>query len=149
MLESMAQGVVPVVTRASSGIKNIIFDGENGYTAPVGDMISMAGIIARLARDPDMMRRLGKQAYEASKHYSMDNYVIKFSIMLDDTMQMPVKRWREKAEMPREVAQYIRRVPKGTGLENMQTTPPPAMDSPARLMSRVAANAKRTLRNWF
>jgi glycosyltransferase involved in cell wall biosynthesis len=49
MLEAMATGVIPCVTRASGGGWRIIEDGRNGFTADVGDMEAMALAIKEIS----------------------------------------------------------------------------------------------------
>lgn len=51
MLEAMAAGVLPCVTRVDAGVDAFVRDGENGVAVPVGEMEQMATRLAALARD--------------------------------------------------------------------------------------------------
>src|SRR5690606_40887156 len=51
MLESMAQGTIPVVTQTESGLAGIITPGANGFLVQVGDMEAMAEVLCSLAVD--------------------------------------------------------------------------------------------------
>ncbi len=62
MLESMAAGVLPCVTRVDESIDALLRDGENAIVVPVGDMKRMARRIAEFARDRDLLERCGGEA---------------------------------------------------------------------------------------
>jgi glycosyltransferase involved in cell wall biosynthesis len=62
MLDSMAYGCVPVVTKV--GGTAIIKPGANGYCVPVGSMTEMAKIIKGLADDREMVVSIGQKAHE-------------------------------------------------------------------------------------
>jgi glycosyltransferase involved in cell wall biosynthesis len=83
MLEAMAHGVVPVVTEASSGIAGVIHAEENGYVVPVGDMATMARVIARLASDRAILADVGRAAHCTAQPYAMGLYAQKFVEILD------------------------------------------------------------------
>ena len=53
MLESMGAGVVPVVTRVSSGVDEWIRDGENGWLCRDRDPADLATAILRSLDAPD------------------------------------------------------------------------------------------------
>ena len=106
MLESMAQGVVPVVTAASSGVSNVIQNGKNGYIVPVGDMEQMADAIAMIAKDLNHLSKLGNGAYENAKHFNMDKYVQKFSAILDST-RLVAKRPKPLTSIPAQQAPVL------------------------------------------
>jgi glycosyltransferase involved in cell wall biosynthesis len=94
MLESMAQGVVPVMTRTESGVADIIQQGENGFLVEVGDMDGMAEIINGLAKGGNAeLAAIGQAAHETTHAYSMERYVDKFSDLLDRAMEAPLRSW--------------------------------------------------------
>ncbi len=93
MLESMAQGAVPVVTRTESGVDGIVHDGENGFLVAVGDMDGMASAIVTLAGDPERLMRMGHAAHAATVPYSMEAYVEKFTVLLDAAMADSPRSW--------------------------------------------------------
>jgi glycosyltransferase involved in cell wall biosynthesis len=87
MLESMAHGVVPVVTAASSGIDGVIRDGRNGFVVPIGDMAAMAQVIGRLAADRSLLAHAGSAAHQTAQGYSLELYRGKFTAVLDQIVQ--------------------------------------------------------------
>lgn len=99
MLESMAQGTIPVMTLTESGVAGIIREGENGFLVPVGDMEAMADVIAGLAggRYGDL-DALGSAAHETTKEYSIERYVERFAAVLDAAMERGPVSW--PAEQP-------------------------------------------------
>jgi glycosyltransferase involved in cell wall biosynthesis len=82
LLEAMAHGVVPVVTRIESGNTQLVRDGENGFVLPVGDMASFAARLESLSSDRDALAAFGRAAWETTKQYSIekmaDNYTTAF-----------------------------------------------------------------------
>src|SRR5256885_1411880 len=83
LLEAMAHGVVPVVTRIESGNTQPVRDGENGFVLPVGDSASFAARLESLASDREALAAFGRAAWETSKQYSIekmaDNYAAAFT----------------------------------------------------------------------
>ena len=83
LLEAMAHGVVPVVTRIESGNTQLVRDGENGFVLPVGDAAGFATRLESLAGDREALAALGRAAWETSKQYSIermaDNYAAAFT----------------------------------------------------------------------
>ncbi len=67
MLEAMAVGVVPVVTRIASGVGEWIEEEHNGLTAPVGKPDQIAAQIARLAGNPEMLSRMSREAWASAR----------------------------------------------------------------------------------
>ncbi|MFH0782118.1 MAG: glycosyltransferase family 4 protein [Pseudomonadota bacterium] len=100
MLESMAQGCVPVVTQVS-GTAEVVIDGKNGFTVPVGDICSMAEKILWLDQHRNRMSQLGSAAY-ATVHdrYSYENYVPWFSDILDGVRQQSPRKWQGGQSFP-------------------------------------------------
>ena len=93
MLESMAQGAVPVLAETASGVAGIVAEGENGFLVPVGAMKAMADAIARLAGDPELLARMGAAAHEAARPYAMECYVARFTHLLDAAAAAPPAGW--------------------------------------------------------
>ncbi len=93
MLESMAQGCVPVVT-AVSGTKAVIQDGNNGFTVPVGDMGAMADTIQRLDEDRQLLQQIGQRAYHTVlKNYAFADYISWFVNLTEQTWKKPPRKW--------------------------------------------------------
>lgn len=52
---------LPVVASRAGGVQSLVVDGETGYLTGLGDSTGMAERIERLARDPELRRRMGRQ----------------------------------------------------------------------------------------
>ncbi len=75
MMEAMANGAVPVVT-ATSGVREDITDGENGYIVEIQDIRQLAERIALLERHRDRLAIMGKKAHdEISPKCQMRNHL--------------------------------------------------------------------------
>ncbi|MCI8402867.1 MAG: glycosyltransferase [Lachnospiraceae bacterium] len=64
IIEAMGNGAVPVVTE-TSGTREDITDGVNGYRVPVGDFVSAADRIEYLASHREYLRKMGESAHGA------------------------------------------------------------------------------------
>ena len=60
VLEAMAMGRA-VVTTDAPGCRATVEDGRNGFLVPVRDSVALAEAIERLAADPDLVARLGRE----------------------------------------------------------------------------------------
>jgi glycosyltransferase involved in cell wall biosynthesis len=63
LLEAMSFGK-PVIASAAGGIVDIVKTSENGLLVPPGDAPALAAAIECLARDPELVRRLGGRAIQ-------------------------------------------------------------------------------------
>ena len=59
VIESMAAGV-PVVATDCGSLRDLVAEGEQGYLVPVGDSHALADRLRRLAEDPELGARLGR-----------------------------------------------------------------------------------------
>ena len=59
LLQASSAGV-PVIASRVGGIPEAVRDGINGLLVPPGDVAALGAAIARLLRDPDLARRLGR-----------------------------------------------------------------------------------------
>ena len=96
LLEAMAHGVVPVVTRIESGNAQLVRDGENGFVLPVGDMASFAGRLESLAGNREVLAALARAAWETSKQYSIERMVENYATAFAEVGQ-GVSARRERA----------------------------------------------------
>jgi len=72
ILEAGASGL-PVVSTLHTGIQQAVVDGTTGLLVAERDVAGMAAAMVRLARDPDLAARLGRQAREhVGRHFSME-----------------------------------------------------------------------------
>ncbi len=100
MLESMAQGCVPVVTQVS-GTAGVITHGKNGFTVPVGDICGMAEKILWLNEHRNRIPQLGSAAHATvQERYSDKCYVPWFSDILDVVRQQSPRRWQGGQSFP-------------------------------------------------
>ena len=101
MLEAMASGCIPVVTRVS-GTSAVINPGENGYLAELGDLEQMAQIIQQLEADRDQLNRLGVNAHRLiTQNYSYQEYMDWFLKMIAESWESPLRRWpQDRALIP-------------------------------------------------
>lgn len=74
-MEAMMNGAVPVVTD-TSGVREDIEDGVNGFIVPVGDHTAMAGKTDYLANHRELLERYGERSHEIMrKKGSMDAHI--------------------------------------------------------------------------
>jgi glycosyltransferase involved in cell wall biosynthesis len=75
VIEAMSVGVVPICTPISS-IPEIVTNGETGLLIPIGSPEAIVNAVARLGRDPEARRRMGRAAYKfATANFDADkNY---------------------------------------------------------------------------
>lgn len=93
MLEAMACGCVPVVTRVS-GTSAVVTPGENGYFVEVGDMAEMVRIIQRLAVERDEVARLGFGAHRTVlDRFSLPAYVDWLLTTACKVWEQPSRPW--------------------------------------------------------
>jgi glycosyltransferase involved in cell wall biosynthesis len=91
MLEAMARGVVPAVTRMSSGAGALVEDGVSGVTAPIGDMAHLAGRLAWLAADRGRVASLGAEAHRrVGETHSVGRMAERYAGLFDAVMARPL-----------------------------------------------------------
>ena len=129
MIESMACGCVPVVSRVESGVADIIEEGRNGLTFAVGDVEALADHIEALSADSASVSRLGAAArctIEATCGYA--GYFEKALRVMDGAATEPARPWP--------VARALRMNATGTGAP--ATAPSDAAERAVRLLQRIA-----------
>ena len=96
MLESMAHGCVPLVTRVS-GTAEIIDNGVNGYCFEVGEISAMSQTITNLGKSRQELSRLGANARQTVGEMSgTSDYVSWFRDCLEQTWQNKPRSWQKK-----------------------------------------------------
>jgi glycosyltransferase involved in cell wall biosynthesis len=84
MLEAMAAGCVPVVTRVS-GVDDIIVAGENGIHVPIGDMQYLAALIEDLSFNRESLAEMGNAAHQTiASYFSIHDYARQFLTLLGE-----------------------------------------------------------------
>lgn len=93
MLESMGQGCVPIVTDVS-GSKEKIMHGCNGFIVRVGDVASMAQIIADLDGNRARVEQISNACISSVRdHHEFDAYDREFVELMRECMSGPPARW--------------------------------------------------------
>jgi glycosyltransferase involved in cell wall biosynthesis len=93
MLEAMGAGVVPAVTRVSSGVDEWVRDGANGIVVPIGAPDLMAQRLAALARDRNRIAAMGRAAWETVRGaVSTDAMARRYRDLFDRVMARPPDR---------------------------------------------------------
>ena len=93
MLEAMAGGCVPVVTRVS-GTSAVITEGVNGFAVDVGDWPAMARHIKRLADDAGLWTAASRAAHATARdRYGYPDYVDWFCAMREQWQAAAPRPW--------------------------------------------------------
>ena len=93
MLESMGQGCVPIVTDVS-GSKEKITHGKTGFIVTIGDVVSMAQIIADLDANRARVDQISNACILSLRdHNGFDTYDREFEKIMGECMSMPSARW--------------------------------------------------------
>lgn len=82
LLEAMAAGLVPVVTRTRSGVGEVVTAGENALTVEVGDVNGMVGAISELTRSPARLEQMGRAAHASTADFGWPRYRERFDGLL-------------------------------------------------------------------
>ncbi|MGH6860489.1 MAG: glycosyltransferase, partial [Phyllobacterium sp.] len=68
LIEAMAAGCVPIVSRIQGVTDTIVDDGKNGFLFAIGDRRSAARIISRLCAEPDALASASAAARRVAGH---------------------------------------------------------------------------------
>jgi glycosyltransferase involved in cell wall biosynthesis len=96
VLEAMAAGKAVIATSVG-GVPSVISHGETGLMVAPRDAAALRDAISILLEDPDLRKRLGKQAREwAMRHCTSDAMAQKYHQMYEDVLQeaLPVPAQR-------------------------------------------------------
>ncbi len=93
MLESMGQGCVPIVTDVS-GSREKIIHGQTGFIVAVGDVASMAQIIADLHANKARIGQISSACISSVRdRHGFDGYDQEFVNIMRQCMSEPSARW--------------------------------------------------------
>jgi glycosyltransferase involved in cell wall biosynthesis len=93
MLESMGQGCVPIVTDVS-GAKEKITHGQTGFIVAVGDVASMAQIIADLDANKSRIEQISNACISSVRdHHRFDTYDQELVKIMRECMSGPSAKW--------------------------------------------------------
>ncbi|MDU1088394.1 MAG: glycosyltransferase family 4 protein [Leclercia adecarboxylata] len=81
IIEAMAEGV-PCVAFACDGPKKIINHGQDGILIPCGDVDAFSKNIMQLIEDRELRHKLGINAFQSAKNYSLDTIGKKWESIL-------------------------------------------------------------------
>ena len=146
MLEAMGAGVVPAVTRVSSGVSEWIRDGGNGVVVPIGAPDEMARRLAELAGDRGRLAAMGREAWRTVRGaIGLDLMARQYRDLFDRVLARPVDRrpsdtglrlcdsytWaREWVERPDDALAWIRSILHEAGYRSVaMETPAPGCDA--------------------
>jgi hypothetical protein len=91
MLEAMGRGVIPCVSEVASGVGEWVRDGENGVSAPVGDVRGLAAKIAEAGSDRPRLERMQRAAWETvHDRGSIAAMFDRYGCVLQAIMQRPL-----------------------------------------------------------
>lgn len=85
-IEAQASGVPPVGTRVG-GIPDVIRDGENGLSVPVGDPAALAGALLRVMREPGLRERLVAGARGSLARFDWQAIAERYAELYDRLLQ--------------------------------------------------------------
>lgn len=72
VIEAMAEGV-PCVAFACDGPRKIIKHEHDGLLIPCGDIDAFSESLSRLIENKEERKKLGKNAFESAKEYSLNS----------------------------------------------------------------------------
>ncbi len=150
MLESMGAGVVPAVTRVSSGVDEWIRDGENGVVVPIGAPEEMAARLSELAADRTRLASMGRAAWDTVRgSIGLGIMARCYRELFDAVIERPMDRtptdtglricesWNESVEQPRQATVWIDTVLREAGYRNI------AVDAPTEDCDAVIVRSRR------
>ncbi len=84
LLEAMACGLPPVVTRCIAGDPAWLRSGENAILVPVDDVPKLAAALAETMRDTALRRRLGGNAAQTVRPFALESVVEQWEGLLSE-----------------------------------------------------------------
>ena len=89
VIEGMAAGR-PVIAPAAGGPLDIITDGVDGLLFAPGDVTGLAQLLVRLAADPELADRLGRQGRERAREFSPERTAARVEAVYARVLRRPV-----------------------------------------------------------
>lgn len=98
IVEAMATAL-PAVTTTGAGAADVIANGQNGFVLPeLLDINLLAATLDRLAADPELRRRIGRQAQERARTLTSDHFGRQTEAAMEDIAE---RRKRTASAMAR------------------------------------------------
>jgi L-malate glycosyltransferase len=89
-LEAMACGV-PVIASDAGGLPELVVDGVNGFTAPVGDVDRMSEAALSLLKDEARWQQFSKAAQEHAMNFTLNAIVPKYEAHYQQVLEAQVR----------------------------------------------------------
>jgi glycosyltransferase involved in cell wall biosynthesis len=86
VMEAMATALPSVVTDVGD-CKELVFKGETGYIAPVGDVEGLAQHVLRLADDTALRQQMGRTGYERIQGYDVHQMAQQFRSLYEEVLK--------------------------------------------------------------
>ncbi|MEP7268002.1 MAG: N-acetyl-alpha-D-glucosaminyl L-malate synthase BshA [Saprospiraceae bacterium] len=86
-LEAMACEV-PVISSDAGGLPELNIHGLSGCVLPIGDVKGMAAHAIKLLKDPELLARYKKQAYERAKEFSLENILPQYEAFYEEVRSL-------------------------------------------------------------
>ena len=83
----MALGLPIVSTDHDFGTNEIIEDGKSGLLVPVVDLEAMAEAILRILEDPELSKKLSKNARERAKNFTLEKAVTEYEKLFREVVK--------------------------------------------------------------
>lgn len=94
LLEAMARGLVPAITRTASGVDGVVEGGTSAIVVETGAMQRLAEELASLAKDPARVQRMRHAAWRAAHAFAMDTHVERLTAIFEDAVRGEnTRRW--------------------------------------------------------
>ena len=83
LIEAQAFGLPIVSFACKCGPKDIVADGETGFLVEENDIEGLARQLAKVMKDKNLRRQMGRKAKEASLRYAEDAVMAKWTVLFD------------------------------------------------------------------
>jgi len=74
--EAMCAGLPIITTNTVAGARDLVIEGENGFTFPAGDIAALSVTIKILLENSELRRRFGQRSLEIIQSWNYDNTVL-------------------------------------------------------------------------
>jgi glycosyltransferase involved in cell wall biosynthesis len=82
-VQGLAMGLAMVLSDAG-GNRELVEDGQNGFSVPVGDVDALTGALRRLVEDPALRQAFRQKSLLLAEKFSLDRIVTQYEALLSD-----------------------------------------------------------------